>query len=94
MRALLMKPAQVAEMAENERIEDRRIMMWALVPLAVRELAMLAAKLPPGRAAGELTTFSRVERERVSERLAIILGHMEVARQVMRDGAPRTTVLH
>lgn len=94
MRALLMTPAQVAALVENEAIENNRIMMWDLIPLAVRELAMLAAKLPQARAAGELTTFTRAERMIVSERLTIILGHMEVARQAMRDHAPRTTVLH
>ena len=92
--ALLLSPAQVAAMVENEAIENNRIMMWELIPLAVRELAMLAAKLPQERARGELTTFTRTERMIVSERLTIIMSHMEVAKQAMRDEAARTTVLH
>ena len=94
MNPLLLTPTQISTMVDDERAEESRVTLWALLPLAVRELAMLAAKLPHARAADDLTAFTRREREQIAVRVNVLLSHLGVAERCMIDAAPRTTVLH
>ncbi|WP_300750630.1 hypothetical protein [Janthinobacterium sp.] len=87
-------PAEVAALVAAEQVEEARITIWALIDPTVRRLALAIAEVPDDRAHDDLTTFSRIERARISNALQSMMTKLSVAEQCMRDTTRNTTVLH
>ena len=86
----------VDTLPENAR-KTGRITIWLLLPPHVRRIALWAAGMPASRADDELTTFTSIERARITAALQSMLTSLTMAEQCMNDSdvTTRTTlVLH
>lgn len=93
MKQAITRPAAVAALVAAEDAENERCMLWELIPLRVRVVAMLGAGLPRERASDPLTAFTGVERARITSGLDTLSLHMVVAQRCMRDPAHEPAML-
>lgn len=93
MKPAVTTPAAIAALVAAEDRENERAAFWALVPMPARIVVMLSARLPRERANDPLTTFTRAERHHIALALEVMISHLGVAAQCMRDTAPTHTVL-
>lgn len=92
MRAVT-EPAAVADLVAREARENSRAMMWLMLPLVTRQIALAMCGLPGERAAGGLETFSLRERMMIRESIQRLMTDLMLAEQCMADGYRKSLTL-
>ena len=84
---------QVERLAAAERVENERAAFWPLIPVHVREIAMMSIRLPRARANDPLTAFSANERHSIMLSLTALELQLTMVKRCMADTTSQTTVL-
>lgn len=93
MSPAITRPAAIAALVAAEDRENERVMLWELIPLRVRMVAMMGADLPRERASDPLTAFTAAERSRIASGMDTLSLHLMAGLRCMRDTAPTPTIL-